>query len=303
MRRADLNVLPLFAAVARHRNFRRAAAELGLPPSTLSERLRDFEAEIGVRLLNRTTRSVSVTEAGKRLLDEIAPSISTIDSALAAVGEAGRDLRGTLRINGPWPAIEFRLTPLVLKFLAEHPQMRIEVISDEAFSDVIGAGFDAGIRYGESLDQDMIAVSLGAPQRLLVVGSSDYFRRHGRPMTPDDLKDHSCFGMLFPRGNILPWFFESGGRNIDFTPRGSLASNEATMQRTAAVAGLGLAFLFEEHCANEIADGTLEIVLADWCPPFPGPFLYYPERRLMPAGLRAFVDFIKTERLRAFPLL
>lgn len=295
MKALDLNVLPLFAAVARHRNFRRAAAELGLPASTLSERLRDFEAELGVRLLNRTTRSVSVTEAGQRLLDEIGAPVATIDAALAAVGKADRELRGTLRINGPKPAIDFRLMPLVMRYLALYPQMRIEVVTEAAFIDVIAAGFDAGVRYGESLDQDMVAVSLGAPQRFVVVGSPSYLEKHGRPQTPDDLREHSCFGLILPRGNVLPWEFERDGQIVKVMPRGALASSDGALQLEAARRGFGLAMHFEEACAGDIASGALEAVLVDWCPPFPGPFLYYPERRLMPAGLRAFVDLIKTE--------
>jgi DNA-binding transcriptional LysR family regulator len=280
MKSLDLNVLPLFAAVARNRNFRRAAAELGLPASTLSERLRDFEQELGVRLLNRTTRSVSVTEAGQRLLDEVAAPVATIDAALAAAGDADRDLRGTLRINGPKPAIDYRLMPLVMKYLELYPQMQVEIVTDAAFIDVVAAGFDAGVRYGESLDQDMVAVSLGAPQRYVVVASPGYLKKHGHPKSPDDLRDHSCVRLLMPRGNILPWEFEKTGRVVRVMPHGPLASSDGVLLIEAARRGLGLAMHFEEACVEDIRSGALKTVLDDWCPPFPGPFLYYPERRL-----------------------
>jgi DNA-binding transcriptional LysR family regulator len=295
MKSLDFNVLPLFAAVARHRNFRRAAAELSLPASTLSERLRDFEEQLGVRLLNRTTRSVSVTEAGQRLLDEIGGPVAAIDAALAAVGTVDRDLRGVLRINGPKPAIDFRLTPLLLKYLARYPLMHVDVVVEAALIDIVADGYDAGVRYGESLDQDMVAISLGAPQRYVVAGSPGYLDAHGRPQSPEDLSRHRCFAQLFSRGNRRPWELQRDEEIVNFMPRGPLASSEIATQIAAAKAGLGLVATFEEYCAPDIASGALETVLDEWCPPFPGPFLYYPERRLMPAGLRALVDLIKAE--------
>lgn len=166
-------------------------------------------------------------------------------------------------------------------------------MTDEAFTDIVAAGFDAGVRYGESLDQDMIAVSLGVAQRFVVIGSPGYFAVHGRPNHPSELKDLKCFAQVFPRGNQMAWTFEKAGEEISVMPRGPLASTDATIQLQAARAGIGLAFLFEEMCIADIAAGRLETVLEDWSPPFPGPYLYYPERRLMSAALRAFVDFVK----------
>jgi DNA-binding transcriptional LysR family regulator len=295
--RPDLSGLQLFATVARHLNFRRAAAELGLSAPALSERVRELENRLGARLFNRTTRSVALTEVGRRLLERIGPALSDIGSALADLaGDEGR-LTGSLRINGPTPAIRLRLAPLVVAFLGRHPDLRIEVVAEEALVDIVAAGFDAGIRYGESLDADMIAVSLGAPQRFRVVGSPDYFIRRGRPLVPEDLSAHRCFNQLFPRGNTLRWEFEKDGRLLTFSPENTLLTNNSDLRMEAVRAGLGLAVSFEEDCQADLDAGRLESVLDDWCAPFPGPFLYYPERRLMPAALRAFVDFVK-ERTR-----
>ncbi|MFA5120555.1 LysR family transcriptional regulator [Zavarzinia sp.] len=289
----DLNALRLFATVARHLNFRRAAAEIGMSAANLSERIRELESALGVRLFNRTTRSVALSEAGAALLDRIGPALTTIGDALADAGVFGREVVGTIRINGPMPAIDFRLMPLVDAFMAQHPAVRFEIFAEEALVDIVAAGFDAGIRYGEHLAQDMIAVSLGGPQRLLVVGAPDYFARHGRPQHPNELAQHRCLTMIFPRGNRLPWNFEKDGEEIDFLPSAPLVGNRGTVLLSAAKAGVGLTMMFEEYCADDLASGALVPVLEAWTPPFPGPFLYYPERRLMPAAFRAFVDFVK----------
>jgi len=285
--------LPEFAVVVRHLNFRRAAAELSMSSAALSERIRELEGRLGVRLFNRTTRSVALTDAGRQFYDTISPALASIGEAIAAVGSFGSSPSGTLRINGPRPALLYRLAPLLMAFLETHPGVRAEIVADEGFTDIVAAGFDAGVRYGESLDQDMIAVSLGAPQRFVVVGSPGYFAAHGRPSHPSELKAHGCFAQVFPRGNQMAWTFEKAGDEISVLPRGPLASTDASIQLQAACAGLGLAFLFEELCAAEIATGRLVSVLDDWSPLFPGPYLYYPERRLMAGALRAFVDFVK----------
>ncbi len=230
---------------------------------------------------------------GQRLLERVSDAIATIDGAVAAAD--GDAVRATLRINGPAPAIDHRLTPHVLTFLASHPEIRVEIVTEGALVDIVAAGFDAGIRYGESLAADMIAVPLGADQRQVVVGSPAYVARHGRPASPEDLVAHRCLGILLGPGHLLAWSFGKGGRAIEFAPSGPLVSSTSDVQREAARAGLGLAFLFEEFVAADLAAGALETVLDDWCPPFRGPFLYYPERRLMPAGLRAFVDHVRAE--------
>ena len=259
----------------------------------LSERVQGLEDRLGVRLFNRTTRSVALTEAGRQLLERIAPALSEIGAALSDVGGAAGSLAGTLRINGPTPAVQLRLAPLVVEFMARHPEVRIEVILEEAFIDVVAGGFDAGVRYGESIDQDMIAVSLGAPQRYCLVGSPDYFARHGKPQSPADLAAHRCFSHLFPRGNILRWEFEKDGRTLLFSTDNWLLTNDGATRMSAVRAGLGLTLTFEEYCQHDIEAGRLVSVLEDWCPYFSGPFLYYPSRRLMPMALRAFVDFVR----------
>ena len=261
--------------------------------AALSERVRKFEEQLGFRVFNRTTRSVALTEAGAALLAEVEPALATISAAVANARTRDEAPVGTLRINGPRPALEFRLAPLVTAFLLRHPGMKVEIVADDGFVDIVANGFDAGVRYGESLQQDMIALSLGADQRFVVVGSPEYLEHRGRPSDPDELAGHDCFAQLFPRGNRLVWSFEKNGKQKSFQPAGSLASSEPAVQLQAAERGLGLALLFEEHCAESVAEGRLEPILSDWCAPFPGPFLYYPERRLMPAGLRAFIGFIK----------
>ncbi|MDB5413618.1 MAG: transcriptional regulator, LysR family, partial [Rubritepida sp.] len=262
-------------------------------PASVSEAIRDLEERLGVRLFNRTTRSVALTEAGGQLLEQVGPALATIGDAVANIGSFSRDPVGTLRINGPRPAIEFRLMPWVLRFMAAYPGMRVEIVSEESFIDIVAAGFDAGVRYDESLDQDMIAVSLGAPQCFRIVGSPAYFASHGRPAHPEELVAHRCFSHIFPRGNQAPWVFEKAGRELRVAPHGPFATTDSSMALQAARQGFGLAGLFSEYSEADLAAGTLESVLDDWCEPFPGPVLYYPSRRLMPAGLRAFVDLIR----------
>ncbi len=292
----DFNRLRMFSAVAKHRNFGRAALELGITAATLSEHIRNLENDLGARLFNRTTRSVALTDAGSQLLAVIDPPMAAIGEALAGFGPGTQAQTGTLRINGPRPALDFRVTPLIVDFSRRYPGIRVELVADERFIDVIGAGFDAGVRYGEALAKDMIAVPLGGPQRFCVVGSPDYFKAHGRPGHPKELIDRPCFGQIFPRGNRLNWPFERDGDEVEIAPSGPIFTTEPHTQLSAARNGLGLALLFIEHCEPDLKAGTLEAILEDWCQPFDGPYLYYPERRLMPSALRAFVDFVKHAR-------
>lgn len=291
----DLNRLRMFTMLAKHLHFGRAALDLGITVPTLSEHIRTLEQSLGTRLFNRTTRSVALTEAGNQLLADIDPLLLAIGEVLSSF-DGGEQLKsGTLRINGPRPALDFRVTPLVLAFSRLHPGIRIDLVADDELVDVIGAGFDAGVRYGESLAKDMIAVSLGGPQRFCVVGSSAYLDAYGRPSHPKELLARPCFGQLFPRGNSLRWPFSRGGETIEIVPSGPIFATEAHTQLQAAREGLGLALVFAEYCQDDLARGTLESVLDEWCEPFDGPYLYYPERRLMPAALRAFVDFVKNQ--------
>jgi DNA-binding transcriptional LysR family regulator len=288
----DLRDLSAFIAVARTRNFRRAALEQNVSVSSLSQRLRDMEERLGVRLMNRTTRSVGLTEAGELLLARVGPAMSDVGDALDQV----RGLRGVpsgrLRINAPPPAIDLVLAPMAAPFLQAYPRIELEVVSDSSFVDIVAGGFDAGVRYGEHLEQDMIAVSLGPPQRYAVVASPQYVAQHGRPKHPRDLLDHACIRVRFGRGSMPDWEFEKAGRLVKVSPPGRLIVNYPGLARRAALDGIGFWPTFEGYVRDEVQSGALIRVLDDWCEPFPGPFLYYPSRRQLPSALAAFVAFV-----------
>jgi DNA-binding transcriptional LysR family regulator len=288
----DLRDLDAFVAVARTRNFRRAALEQRVSVSSLSQRLRDMEERLGVRLMNRTTRSVALTEAGELLLARVGPAISDVGAALDQV----RGLRGVpsgrLRINAPPPAIDLVLAPMVAPFLKAYPQIDLEIVSDSAFVDIVAAGFDAGVRYGEHLAQDMIAVPLGLPQRYAVVASPQYVAQHGRPKYPKDLLDHAAIRTRFGNGVMPDWEFEKAGRIVKVAPPAKLIATYLGLARRAALDGVGFWSTFDGYVREEVASGELVSVLEDWCPPFPGPFLYYPSRRQSPPALSAFVAFV-----------
>ncbi len=285
--------LRLFMTCARRLNFRRAAEELQLKPATVSERIRALETSIGVRLFNRTTRSVSLTQAGKDLMTRIGPALDQIDEAITAAREVSPVLAGRIRINGPRPALEYRLAPLLIRFMAEHPNVEIELIGDDGLVDVVGDGFDAGVRFAEKLHKDSIAISLGAPHRFQVVASPEYLSRNGTPKRPRDLNDHNCLAQMFPSGNRLAWEFERDGKCETIVAQGSLVTSEPSAQLLAAEAGLGIAYLFEEHCDRLVREGRLVPLLQAWLQPFAAAYLYYSERRLMQPALRALVDHIK----------
>jgi DNA-binding transcriptional LysR family regulator len=302
MKDFDLRDLDAFVAVARTRNFRRAALEQGVSVSSLSQRLRSMEERLGVRLMNRTTRSVALTEAGELLLARVGPAIADVGDALDQV----RGLRGLpsgrLRINAPPPAIDLVLAPMVAPFLKAHPQIDLEIVSDSGFVDIVAAGFDAGVRYGEHLAQDMIAVSLGLPQRYAVVASPQYVAQHGRPKHPKDLLHHVAIRTRFGSGAMPDWEFEKAGRIVKVAPPGKLIATYPGLARRAALDGVGFWPTFEGYVREAVASGELVSVLEDWCAPFPGPFLYYPSRRQPPPALGAFVAFVaewrKQERRR-----
>jgi DNA-binding transcriptional LysR family regulator len=288
----DLRDLEAFVAVARTRNFRRAARERRVSVSSLSQGLRDLEERLGVRLMNRTTRSVGLTEAGELLLARVAPAMLDVSDALDQV----RGLRGVpsgrLRINAPPPVIDLVMAPMVGPFLKQYPQIEMEIISDSSFVDIVAGGFDAGVRYGEHLEQDMIAVSLGPPQRYAVVASPQYVAQHGRPERPRDLLDHVAIRIRFGSGSTPDWEFEKAGRVVKVSPPGRLIANYPGLARRAALDGGGFWPTFEGYVSDELKSGALVRVLDDWCEPFPGPFLYYPSRRQMPPALNAFVAFV-----------
>ncbi|MCA6107607.1 LysR family transcriptional regulator [Bradyrhizobium cenepequi] len=294
----DLRDLEAFLAVARTQNFRRAALEQRVSVSSLSQRLRDLEERLGVRLMNRTTRSVALTEAGELLLARVDPAMRDVGAALDQV----RGLRGVpsgrLRINAPPPAVDLVMAPMVAPFLARYPQIDLEIVAESAFVDIVAEGFDAGVRYGEHLAQDMIAVALGGPQRYAVVASRDYVARHGQPTHPKDLLDHSCIRTRFGSGAMLEWEFEKAGRVVKVSPPAKLIATYLGLALRAVHDGVGYWATFEGYVRYGVKSGALVSVLDDWCPPFPGPFLYYPSRRQPPPALAAFVAFVAEWRKR-----
>jgi DNA-binding transcriptional LysR family regulator len=290
----DLADLEAFAAVARARSFRSVARLRGVSASSLSEALRRLETRLGVRLLNRTTRSVTPTEAGQRLLERLQPALSEVAAALDAVNGFRDSPTGTLRLNVPTAVVRLVLPPIIGPFLAAHPGISLEVTTEDSFVDVLAAGFDAGIRYDERLEKDMIAVPIGPRvQRFTVAGSPAYLDVHGRPSHPKDLLNHACIRHRFASGVMHPWEFERDGEIVKITPTARVTANSIDLEIAAAIQGLGLIATFEGFVERELASGALVPVLEDWLQPFSGPFLYYPSRRHMPAPLRAFVDFIR----------
>jgi len=297
--KVDLGDLSAFVAVARAGGFRDAARATNGSASGLSDAVRRLEAKLGVRLLNRTTRSVVPTEAGRSLLARLEPVLSEVDSALDVINGFRDTPTGTLRLNVPMSAARLVLPSIVPRFLATYPEIRMEVTADETFVDVLAAGCDAGIRYEERLEQDMIAVPIGPRvQRMAVAAAPDYLARRGHPQHPRDLLEHTCMRARFSSGAIVRWTFERDGDAVTIDPAGPLlvqVGGALDLAVDAAVAGTGIVYLFEDWLRPYIERGQLEPVLQPWWPQFSGPYLYYPGRRLVPAPLRAFVDFIRAE--------
>jgi DNA-binding transcriptional LysR family regulator len=292
----ELGDLEAFLAVGRTRSFRGAAAVRGVSASTLSEAVRRLEGRLGVRLLNRTTRSVTPTEAGARLLERLSPALGAVAEALDAVNSFRDSAAGTLRLNVPTAVARLVLPQIVPGFLAAHPGIVLEVTAEDGFVDVLAAGFDAGVRYGERLEQDMIAVPIGPRvQRFATGASAAYLAAHGRPEHPRELLGHRCLRHRFASGVAPAWEFENDGEVVRIVPEGPLVANAAELQVAAAAAGLGVVSGFEGFLAPAFAAGTLEPVLQDWWQSFPGPFLYTAGRRHMPAPLRAFIDYLRAE--------
>ncbi|ONT15942.1 LysR family transcriptional regulator [Burkholderia cenocepacia] len=294
----DLGDLNAFMAVARAGGFRDAARMTGLSASGLSEAVRRLEARLGVRLLHRTTRSVVPTEAGERLLARLGPALTEVAAALDGIDEFRGRPAGTLKLNVPVSASRLVLPAIVPRFLDAYPDIRLEVTADENFVDVLAAGCDAGIRYDERLEQDMIAVPIGPRiQRFATAAAPGYLDRHGRPRHPRDLLDHRCLRGRFASGAMPPWEFERDGEVVRVEPAaGPLLvqiGGATELMVDAAIAGTGIVHLFEDWLRPHVDSGALEPVLEPWWRPFSGPFLHYPGRRLVPPALRAFIDFIK----------
>jgi DNA-binding transcriptional LysR family regulator len=297
MAMVDLADLSAFVAVARARGFREAARLSGSSASAMSEAVRRLETQLGVRLLNRTTRSVVPTEVGEGLLLRLGPALNEVDAAIDVVNGFRDRPAGTLRLNVPVSAARLVLPSIVPAFLAAYPDIRLDVTTEESFVDVLAAGCDAGIRYDERLEQDMIAVPIGPRvQRFAAAASPAYLARRGHPEHPRDLLDHACLRGRFPSGSMPAWEFERDGEVVVVDPVGPMIvriGGGTDLLVDVAVAGTGIVCLFEDWLRPFFDRGDLEPVLEPWWPSFPGPFLYYPGRRLVPAPLRAFIDFIK----------
>jgi DNA-binding transcriptional LysR family regulator len=295
--KVDLSDLNAFVAVARAGGFRDGARASGASASGISEAVRRLEAKLGVRLLHRTTRSVVPTEAGQRLLDRLGPALSEVEAALDVVNHFRDRPAGTLRLNVPVVAVRLVLPAIVPRFLAAYPDIKLEVTGDDSFVDVLAAGCDAGIRFDERLEQDMIAVPIGPRvQRFAAAAAPGYLDRRGRPAHPRDLLGHACLRGRFTSGAMPPWEFERDGEVVQVDPTGPLLvgiGGASDLAVEAAIAGTGIVYIFEDWLRPYFKSGALEAVLEPWWPSFSGMFLYYPGRRLVPAPLRAFVDFVK----------
>jgi DNA-binding transcriptional LysR family regulator len=296
---ADIQDLLAFVAVVNAGGFREGARTSGRSASSLSDAVRRLETGLGVRLLNRTTRSVRPTEAGARLMERIVPALGEVESALDVVNELRDRPSGTLRLNVPLSASRLVLPAIITPFLQTYPDIRLEVIVEESFVDMLAAGCDAGIRYDERLEQDMIAVPIGPRlQRCAAAASPAYLAARGRPEHPRDLLDHACLRGKFPSGAMPLWDFEKDGEVLSLDPSGPLIvriGGAVDLAVQAAVDGLGIVYLFEDWLRPYLDSGQLVPVLEPWWQSFTGPFLYYPGRRYVPSPLRAFVDFIKAK--------
>lgn len=290
----NFNDLAVFAKVAKERSFTRAAAQLGVSQPSLSQTIRSLEARLGIRLLTRTTRSVSPTEAGERLLRTLEPRFEEIELELAALSALRDKPAGNIRITaGEHPAISI-LQPALETFLPRHPDINVEIMVDYGLTDIVSERFDAGIRLGEQVAKDMIAVRVGPDMRMAVVGSPAYFAAHPRPQTPGELTAHNCISMRLPTyGGLFAWEFKKGGHELKVRVEGQLVFNNLALRLNSALGGLGLAYLPEDQVTTQIAQGDLIRVLEDWCPAFPGYHLYYPSRRQTSTAFSLLVDTLR----------
>lgn len=294
MPRESFSDLLAFLAVARERSFTKAAAQLGISQSTLSHTIRALEERLGVRLLARTTRSVTPTEAGERLRAAVAPRFEEIDAELSALSELRDKPAGTIRITAGEHAASAVLWPALETLLPDYPDIHIEIVVDYGLTDIVAERYDAGVRLGEQVAKDMIAVRIGPDMRMAVVGAPAYFARRKRPKTPQDLTHYDCINLRLPtHGGIYPWEFEKSGREVRVRVEGQLVFNNIALRRDAVLAGMGLAYLPEDRVQKYIDDGKLIRVLADWCPPFPGYHLYYPSRRQPSPAFTLLVDALR----------
>jgi DNA-binding transcriptional LysR family regulator len=294
MRGNNFNDITAFLAVASERSFTKAAGKLGLSQSALSHTLRGLEERLGIRLLTRTTRSVAPTEAGERLLQTVGPRFEEIDAELAALSELRDKPAGTIRITATEYAVDTLLWPKLAKFLAKYPDIKVEAISESALTDIVTQRFDAGVRIGEQVAKDMIAVRIGPDMRMAVVGAPSYFRRQAEPKKPQDLINHRCINLRLPtQGGLYAWEFEKGARKLKVRVEGPLTFNGSYQMLNAALAGFGLAYVPEDLTQPYLAKGRLKRVLEDWCPPFSGYHLYYPSRRQTTPAFALLVEALR----------
>jgi DNA-binding transcriptional LysR family regulator len=297
MPRENFNDLLAFVAVAKERSFTRAAAQLGVSQSALSHTVRGLEERLGLRLLTRTTRSVAPTEAGERLLRTAGPRLDEIEAEMAALGELRDKPSGTIRITAHDHAVRAVLWPALAQLLPDYPDIKVEIVIDYGLTDIVAERFDAGIRSGEMVAKDMIAVRIGPDMRSAVVGAPSYFVKRTRPKTPQDLTTHACINLRLPtHGGLYTWEFEKGGREIRVKVEGQLVFNGTAPMLDAAFSGFGLAYVPENTVQTHLADGSLIRVLADWCPPYPGYHLYYPSRRQPAPAFALLVNALRYRR-------
>ena len=294
MRRQDFGELNAFMAVAEARSFTRAAALLGTSQSTLSQTIRRLEVRLGLRLLTRTTRSVAPTEAGERLLETLRPAFDGIDSKLAALTQLREKPAGTVRINATEQVAEAILWPTLRRLLRDYPDIEVEITAESELTDIVAGRYDAGVRLGELIDQDMIAVRIGPQLRMMAVASPDYFARNPPPLTPHDLANHKCINLRLPTsGGLYAWEFEKNGRELRVRVEGPLVFNGGRMILAAAVDGFGIAYVTNDYAEHLLADGQLIQVLEDWSPPFAGYHLYYPGRRQLSPAFALVVEALR----------
>ena len=294
MQRENVNDLLAFLAVARERSFTKAAAKLGVSQSALSHTIRGLEARLGLRLLTRTTRSVSPTEAGERLLQTVGHRFEEIEAELESLSELREKPAGTIRISAGEHAVNAILSPALMKFLPRYPDIKVEITVDHSLIDIVAQRYDAGVRSGEQVAKDMIAVRIGPDMRMAVVGAPSYFAERSPPKKPQDLTEHNCIKLRLPTyGGLYAWEFEKGDRELKVRVEGQLVLNGTTQMLNAALAGLGLAYVPQDLAQPHLDRGLLTRVLEDWCPPFPGYHLYYPSRRQASPAFALLVDALR----------
>lgn len=292
MRGTQFAELSAFVTVAEQKSFTKAANELGISTATLSQSIKSLEDRLGVRLLNRTTRNVAVSDVGERLLSRLRPVLNDYEAAIESINDFRDRPCGMLRLTVPPPVAEFLLAPLLARFLKQYPEIRIEISADAALTNIVEERFDAGIRAGRRVERDMVAVKIREPWRAQVAAAPSYLAKHGTPLHPQDLRAHNCIGFRFPRG-LLTWSFEKKGKRLDVAVSGSVITNDPALAVRTATDGVGLIYFADEYMAAALAQKKLVTILDDWMPPGDELYLYYPSRHQNPAALQALIDFLK----------